>query len=73
MLADFFTKSLQGLLFWKFCDFVLGAKPISMLSVKSGLTVAKKGKKLVPLSSVLPSIIKKRVEEPIQVQNEQRM
>ena len=31
MLADFFSKPLQGNLFWKFRDVVLGHKPLSTL------------------------------------------
>jgi len=31
MLADFFTKPLNGSLFWKFRDVILGYKPVSSL------------------------------------------
>ena len=31
ILADFFTKPLNGSLFWKFRDVILGNKPVSSL------------------------------------------
>ena len=31
MLVDFFTKPLNGILFWKFRDVILGYKPVSCL------------------------------------------
>ena len=35
MLADFFTKQLQGALFQKFRDVLMGYKPITILEQKS--------------------------------------
>ena len=36
MLADFFTKPLQGELFRKLRDFIMGYKPITTLSIPHG-------------------------------------
>ena len=41
MLADFFTKNLQGALFTKFCDTIMGWKHVDTLQM--GLPSTKEG------------------------------
>ena len=38
MLADFFTKPIQGALFKKFCDIVMGRVPIELPNTVESLT-----------------------------------
>ena len=42
MIADFFTKPLQGTLFWKLRDVVMGYKHINSLHESNGESSAKK-------------------------------